>query len=245
MNYKIISFLFFFVISCTPIDKLNTDNNFFSSKGFVYIYNDDDYNNKIVSKRFSNNDPLISHINLKIGTTLKITNPENKKSIILKVNKKSSYPAFYKLLITQNVAKLIELNDKVPFVEIIQIKKNKIFVAKKAKTFNEEKKIYSKAPVTGVKIDNISINKITKKSTIRKFSILIAEFYSKDSATLLRNKLNKELNFPHDSKLSIRKKNINNYQLILGRYNAINLLKNDYIMLLNYGFESLEINLHE
>ena len=246
MNYKILLISLFFFISCAPIDKFNSTDQLFSSKGFLYIYNDDDYDNKIVSKKFLNEEEQISHTYLKIGTNIKITNPKNNKSIILKVNKRSTYPEFYKLLITQRVAKKIELSNKVPFAEIIQIKKNKIFVAKKAKTFKEETKIHSKAPVTGVKIDNISKNKKTKKTPkINKFSILIAEFYSKDSAGLLKNKLNKELNFPHGSKLSIRKKNINNYQLILGGYNAINLLKNDYIMLINYGFESLEINLHE
>ena len=39
------------------------------------------------------------------------------------------------------------------------MKKNKSFVAKKAKMFNEEKKISSNAPVTSVQISNISKNK--------------------------------------------------------------------------------------
>ena len=54
--------------------------------------------------------------------------------------------------------------------------------SKKATTFNEEKKILDKVPVEKVKIDNLSVN---NKSTNKKkylFSILIAEFYSKDTA---------------------------------------------------------------
>ena len=31
----------------------------------------------------------------------------------------------------------------------------------------------------------------------------------------------------------------------MGPYNAINVLKNDYIMLTNYGFEELEISTNE
>ena len=47
---------------------------------------------------------------------------------------------FYRILITEEVAKKINLNKKLPLVEILELKKNKSFVAKKAKIFKEEKK---------------------------------------------------------------------------------------------------------
>ena len=58
--------------------------------------------------------------------------------------------------------KNLNLNKDLPILEIIEIKKNKSFVAKKAKIFNEEKKISSKAPVASVQISNISKNKLKK-----------------------------------------------------------------------------------
>ena len=69
------------------------------------------------------------------------------------IKKRSKYPEFYEILITEAVASKLKLNPKIPFVEIQELKKNKSFVAKKAKTFNEEKTIHQKAPITNVKIE--------------------------------------------------------------------------------------------
>ena len=66
----------------------------------------------------------------------------------------------------------MNLNKDLPLVEILEIKKNKSFVAKKAKIFNEEKKISSNAPVTSVQISNISKKRKIKKN-IKKNIIFI------------------------------------------------------------------------
>ena len=60
----------------------------------------------------------------------------------------------------------------------------------------------------------------------------------------LKNKLTKELTNLNNKKLFV-KNNKKNYRLYMGPYNAINVLKNDYIMLTNYGFEELEISTNE
>ena len=39
----------------------------------------------------------------------------------------------------------------------------------------------------------------------------------------------------------IRKKNDKEIDLISGPYNAVNLMKNDYIELIDFGFEELDI----
>ena len=63
----------------------------------------------------------------------------------------------------------LELNEKMPFVDVIERKKNKSFVAKVATTHSEEKKVENKAPITKVKIDNISINKKADIKKIKNF----------------------------------------------------------------------------
>ena len=63
---------------------------------------------------------------------------------------------------TNAVAEKLNINHDIPIVEVIELKKNKSFVAEKTKIYKEETKIYSNAPVQSVKIDNISLNK-TKK----------------------------------------------------------------------------------
>ena len=92
----------------------------------------------------------------------------------------------------------------------MEIKKNKSFIAEKAKIYNEEKKISSKAPVATVQISNISKNKENEN----------------------KSKLVKKIN----DKVT---------HLIAGPYTSVNLLKNDYIKLKNFGFEELDIYINE
>ena len=87
----------------------------------------------------------ISHQNLKTGTLNKISNPKNNKNITLKNIKRIRYPNFYKILITEPVATELELDTNLPILEIIEIKKNKSFIAKKAKIYNEEKKNFNQS----------------------------------------------------------------------------------------------------
>ena len=177
MKFKIIFFVFL-IVSCSPHTSTITQKVNYSAKGFAYIYNDNDFNNKIIKGRLNNEIMQISHQNLKTGTLVKITNPKSQESIVLKNIKRIKYPDFYKILITKPVAEKLKLNIDLPILEIIEIKKNKSFVAKKAKIFNEEKKIPSKAPVASVKISNISKNKIKKSPNVSdEIFIHIASFF--------------------------------------------------------------------
>ena len=89
---------------------------------------------------------------------------------------------------TKPVAEKLNLRPNLPFIELIEIKRNKSFVAKKTKIYKEEETIHSNAPVEKVKIDNIS--KIPKRNNStnnkEKIYIVIAEFYSKKSALSLK-----------------------------------------------------------
>ena len=74
----------------------------------------------------------------------------------------------------------MNINPDLPHVEILELKKNKSFVAKKAKIFSEEKKLSNKAPVDSVQISNISKGNIIKnKSKKDKIYIVIASFSTK------------------------------------------------------------------
>ena len=128
----------------------------------------------------------------------------------------------------------------------MEIRKNKSFVAKKAKIFNEEKKIPSKAPVASVQISNISKDKVkdTKKK-LDKIYIHIATFYSKNTANVLKERIVKELINFDANKIKIRKINNKETQVISGPYTSVNLLKNDYITIKSFGFEELDIFINE
>ena len=82
----------------------------------------------------------ISHQNLKTGTLIKISNPINNEEIVLKNIKRIKYPDFYKVLITKPVAEKLNLDLELPILDIIEIKKNKSFVAKESKDIYRRKK---------------------------------------------------------------------------------------------------------
>ena len=245
MKFRIL-ILFFFILSCDP--QLTTINQKqpYISKGFAYIYNDADFKNKIIKGKMNNEKMQISHQNLKTGTLIKITNPQNNESLVLKNVKRIKYPDFYKILISEAVAKKLNIKRELPILEIIEIKKNKSFVAEKAKIYKEEKKISSKAPVASVQISNISKNKNKKaKKLPNKIYIHIASFYSINTAEFMRKRIINEIPGVNQKKLKIQKINNKENKLISGPYTSVNLLKNDYIKLKSFGFEELDIYLNE
>jgi hypothetical protein len=244
MKFKIIFFLFF-VLSCSPQFSTINQKKLYAAKGFAYIYNDTDFNEKIKGQ-MSNDKMEISHQNLRTGALIKIINPKNNKTIILKNIKRIAYPDFYKILISKPVAEKLSLDPNLPLLELIEVKKNKSFVAEKAIIYNEEKKISSNAPIESVQISNISKNKskITTKITEEIF-ILVASFYSLEAAKFLEQRIINEVIDLDIKKLRIKKINSKESQVILGPYNSVNLLKNDYIKLQNFGFEELNIFINE
>ena len=143
------------------------------SKGFALIYNESDFENKIISSKLNSDKIEIAHNKYKKNTIIIITNPENKKSVQLLVSKKVKYPDFFKVLITKELSEKLNLNPDMPFVEVERRIKNKSFIAKKAVTYSEEQNVLTKAPVTKVKINNISKSsndKTQKKSGCKFFN---------------------------------------------------------------------------
>ena len=238
--------ILFFTISCDPQLTTYSQKKPYLAKGFAYIYNEKDFVDKIIKGKMNNEIMQISHQNLRTGTLIKLINPLNKENITLKNVKRIRYPDFYKILISKPVAEKLKLKSDLPIIEIIEIKKNKSFVAKKAKIFNEEKKIPSKAPIDSVQISNISKNQsIKKKDTTNKIYIHVASFYSADTAKFLKQRIVKEVTDLDRRKLKIKKINNKETQVILGPYTSINSLKNDYIKLKGFGFEELDILINE
>ncbi len=139
MKFKLVIFIFF-IFSCTPQLKKFNQKKPYSATGFAYVYNNYDFQNKIILGKLNNEKLQISHQNLRTGSLIKIINPKNNKSIILKNVKRIKYPDFYKILITKPVMDELELSVDLPILEILEIKKNKSFIAEKAKIYNEEKK---------------------------------------------------------------------------------------------------------
>ena len=245
MKYKIFIFIFF-IFTCSP-HYSNLDNRkSYNASGFAYIFKTEDYELKKIKKKLNNQYLQISHKNLKVGALIKLINPKNKESIVLKNLKRIDYPDFYKILITKPVADKLKIDEELPLIEILEIKKNKSFIAKKAKIFEEETKIPSKAPVTTVQISDIAKKKnVYGKKNIQSIYILVASFYTSEAASILKKRIIKEIPNYDVKKLRINKRSNKEFEVISGPYKSINLLKNDYIVIKNFGFEELDIFVNE
>tara|TARA_B110000967_G_scaffold203894_1_gene245353 strand:- start:1303 stop:2013 length:711 start_codon:yes stop_codon:yes gene_type:complete len=236
MKYKIIIFLLF--TSCANNMYVNKNSFTYSSKGFAQIIDTS-------SLERVSDISFVSHNKLKLGSKLRIFNPNNNKSIEAIVKKKIQHDDFYKILISRDTADELELNRAFPYVEITEIKLNKSFIAEKAITENVEKKIANKAPVTKININNLSKLKKSKKTVFKTYSILVAEFYRLESAELLKKRLELILNSSNYQLIYINKKNNKSYELLMGPYNTINKLKNDYVVLSVSNFEDLDIKIND
>ncbi len=244
MKYKYL-LISFFLFSCEPVGTNNYEKPVFNAKGFAYIYSIDDFNNKIIKKKIDTNNSLLAHNKIPRGVLLKITNPKNGKNLILKNSYKVNYPDFYKILITKSVSIQLGLNENLPYVEVEEIKKNKSYIAQKAETHDEEKQLQVKAPVEKVKISNIgkTVEQTPVKNT--KFIIVLGNFYSHESANLLKKRVKTESPSLRNKKILIKKKNKHNFEVFLGPYKTIKMMKNDYIALKQINFDEVDIKIYE
>ena len=241
---KLIILILFFSYGCEQHDfnrsgKINLDiEKKYKNTGFALVYKDD-----LNVKNLDNRSLQIYHKNLKKKSFVKITNPENGKSLIAEVkSNKIKFSNFYNSIITNRIADTLELNLNQPYIKIVLISKNSTFVAKKAKTFDEEKEVANKAPIDGIKIsslNNVSKN-IVKKFSKNKFSysIKIADFYYKKSALLMIDRIKSEISITNIKLIRLSK---NNYRVLLGPFNDIYSLKESFEKMNTLYFENLEI----
>ena len=219
----------------------NSLDNPFINKGFSLIYNDKFYNNKIISKRIDERSLVIFQKNLKKNTVVKITNILNNKSIIGTVGSNADYPSFNNAVLSVRIAEEINLNNNEPYVEILEVLQDSVFVAKRAKTFEEEKNVAIKAPVKNISISNLNIEEINTYNEINKkfsYEIKIADFYFNDTALLLIDRIIKETKIRD---LKIKKINKKKYRVFAGPFNNINSLQKSFNDISILEFENIEI----
>ena len=245
MNYKIllIFLLSIFLISCEQNLKELNKSKFkvekkYKNIGFALIYENDI--KKI--KKIDDRSLLIHHKYLKRNSTVKITNPKNGKSLLAKVlSNRQEFSDFYNSIISKRIAEDLELDENEPFIEILLLSKDSTFIAKKAKTFEEEKEVANKAPIDGIQINDLNVKKLKKKKTKEKsfsYSIKLADFYYKDTAKMMINRIKKEASI---HKLNINKFSKTKYRVLIGPFNDIKSLKNSFEKMNSFNFENLEI----
>ena len=247
LNFKIFTiFIVLLLTSCAEYQIKNhnkkAEKKYYSSLGFTLIYNDALFEQKVIKKKMNNNKIQVMHSTLKINTPVKIINPQNSKFIKTKISKKGEFPNIFNSVISNKIAKFLELDRSEPYVEIHEIKKNKTFVAKESNTFEEERRIADSAPVDEIQVDDLSKNndEHEKNDEIENnYILVISEFYYFETAVNLKNELIKQTNF---DRFFIKEINDNEYRLSAGPFKNFISLKSTYISLNNLGFEDLTVN---
>ena len=246
MNSKFLLILFIsiFLISCdqslntTSLKKNVKIEKKYSNLGFALVYNENLQKIKNIDERSLN----IYHKSLKRKSIVKITNPKNKKSLIANVkSNRIKFSDFYNSIISPRIAEDLELDLAEPYIEIILVSKNSTFIAKKTKTFEEEKKVAEKAPIDGIQISDLNFKKEkTKriKKNVFSYSIKLADFYYKDSAQLVINRINKETSLKNHKIIKLSK---TKYRVLIGPFNDINSLKESFEKIKPLNFENIEI----
>jgi len=133
------------------------------------------------------------------------------------------------------------LNLNEPYIEISEILNSSSFVAKKAKTFDEEKQVADKAPVETISINDLNSNeKKVNKIIKNKFTyiIKIADFYFIDSANLMVKRIKQETSV---NKIKLKKLTETNYRVFLGPFNDLSSLKKAFNDINMLNFENIEI----
>ena len=153
MNYRIIFFYLsiFFVYGCELSNKNKSSNIYFTPKnnyensGFALIYNSD-FND---IKKLEDRSLEIYHKSLNKRSKVKILNPINGKYLIAEVkSNKVRFSSFYNSVLSLRIAQELELDFKEPYIKMVLISKDSVFVAKKSKMFEEERIVVVPNPTT-------------------------------------------------------------------------------------------------
>ena len=249
MSYKsLLIVLFIFLLGC---EQNNLNKNAvnqeimtkYKNSGFALVYNPILKKEKKISKKIDNRSLLIFHKSLKKNSFVKITNPVNQKTVIAEViSNNVKFSDFYNSVITSRIAEELSLNLNEPYINLVLISQNSTFVAKKAKTFNEEKKVAEKAPVDGIQIDNLGEINQPKNETIKEeifsYSIKVADFYYKDSAKNMSDRIINETNIRNPLIKTISN---TKYRVLLGPFNDIKKLEDSFNEIKSLDFENIEI----
>ena len=244
MKFSYLIILILFLSNCDQNNSQLSKNKFkniekkYSNSGFALIYN-----SELDIKNLDERSLDIFHNSLKKKSLVKITNPNNNKSLIAEVkSNKVAFSNFYNSVISPRIAETLELNLSEPYVEIILISKDTTFIAKKAKTFKEEELVAEKAPIDGIQINDLNNKKNKKKTNLNdkkfSYSIKVADFYYKKTAQLMIDRIKNETSLKNYKIIQLSK---TNYRVLIGPFNDIKSLKKSFEKIKLLYFENLEI----
>ncbi len=140
----------FFTLSCSKTVQVYDKNGFASLST----------NNTIVSE-------------LPVGTLIKVINLDSKENITIKTSKRVLSLNSRIISLPKEYFQKINLSGDLPFVRVISVRENNTFIAKRAKTYEEEKSINNKVNFNKIEIINLS----TQQASTKKIYLNYGPFY--------------------------------------------------------------------
>ena len=213
MHNKIYLFFFIIFLSCT------SNYSVYEKKGFAKI----NYYNKIIT-------PLPK------GTLFKVTNIKNKKSMVITTNDTSKNLGPRIIILPDNIFQDLKLNKKLPLIHMQSLRKNKIFIAKKTKIYEQEKKVDKKVEIEKINILNLGKE---KKSNERIF-LNFGPFYNKTYANQLYRILKLKFN---NKNLVFKDYQDKNYIILIGPLKNLAEFDKIYLKLGKIGLIGFDIKI--
>ena len=171
MYKRILFIFFFFIVSCSNKYQV------YEKTGFAGVSK----NNKIISY-------------LQKNSLIKITNKNNKISKVYKVDEQLKSTDSRVIYLPEIVYDEISLNREFPLIIVQSMRENRSFIANKAKTFDEEKKINKKVKMETIEVLKIDNQKVVTKKIFLDFGPFYYKTYSETLFRLLSmNIKNKKL----------------------------------------------------
>ena len=208
-------YLFFFVIflSCT------SNYSVYERKGFAKI----NYNNKIIS-------PLPK------STLLKVTNIENKKSVVVATNDISKNFGPRIITLPDNIFQELKLNKNLPLIHMQTLRKNKVFIAKKTEIYEQEKRVDKKVVIEKINIMNLANEKKSKDSIYLNFGPFYNKIYANQLYKILKLRFN-------NKKLVFKDYQDKNYIISIGPLKNLTEFDKFYLKLGKIGLIGFDIKI--
>ena len=213
MYKKIYLFLFVIFLSCT------SDYSVYERKGFAKI----NYNNKIIS-------PLPK------STLLKVTNIENKKSVVVATNDISKNLGPRIITLPDNIFQELKLNKNLPLIHMQTLRKNKVFIAKKTEIYEQEKRVDKKVVIEKINIMNLANDKKSKDSIYLNFGPFYNKIYANQLYKILKLRFN-------NKKLVFKDYQDKNYTISIGPLKNLTEFDKIYLKLGKIGLIGFDIKI--
>ena len=165
-----------------------------------------------------------------------ITNIKNKENIVIITNEKSKNLGSRIITLPDSIFKELKLNKNLPLIHMQSLRKNKIFIAKKTKTYEQEKTVDKKIKIEKISVMNLSEEKKNKDKIYLNFGPFFKKVYANQIYKVLNLKIN-------NKNLVFKDYQENKYTISVGPLNNLKEYDKIYLKLGKIGLIGFDIKI--